>query len=148
MMDPPVLAGVRLPHFSFVSQNLNSLSAYPTSRAGLARRDNILANIKHFSLNYNIICLQETHLSLPDSNTLKGFPALRSHSILYGNGDGRAGVITALSRAVTDHYMVTEPPVPVELSGHALALESLRIIRNKVAYYTQQLRIICNSCVL
>ena len=118
MMDPPALAGVRLPHFSFVSQNLNSLSAYSTSRAGLARRDNILSNIKHFSLNYNIICLQETHLTLSDSNTLKGVPALRSHTILYGNGDGRAGVITALSRAVTDHYEVTEPPVPVELCGH------------------------------
>jgi ribonuclease HI/exonuclease III len=117
MMELPALAGVRLPHFSFVSQNLNSLSAYSTSRAGLARRDNILTNITHFAHNHNILCLQESHLTLADSSALKGLPALRSHTILYGNGDGRAGVISVLSRAVTDHYAVAVPPIPVEIGG-------------------------------
>ena len=136
MMGSHELVGVILPHYSFLSQNQRSLSAYTTTRAGLARRDNILSNLEHFVRRYNIICLQETHLSASDSTTLKGQPFLHQHTVLYGNGDGTAGVITILPHSVTSLYDVAVPAVPDELAGFVLVtnLSPLDPLSNRLPF--------------
>ena len=134
MMDNQVLEGVILPHYSVLSQNQNSLSVYTTTATGRARRENIRSNLKYFAAHYNILCLQETQLHSSDSTSLKGLPFLRRHTVLYGNGDGRAGVATILPWMVTSCYDVAEPEVPAEIQGHVHITNLTPLAANRLPF--------------
>ena len=134
MMDNPVLEGVILPHFSFLSQNQNSLSVYTTSATGRARRENIRSNLAYYARQFNILCLQETQLQSSDSTSLKGLPFLRRHTVLYGNGDGRAGVVTILPALVTSCYDFSEPEVPAEIQGHVHITNLTPLAANRLPF--------------
>ena len=108
-------------YLSYVSYNVNGLSAYPTTMEGRLRQKRILDNIRALCKKYDVVCLQETKLMLLDTSFFERiFP---NYKIFYSNlRRGKAGVITIVSPTVAKTHVLRQVSLDARLSGYALAL--------------------------
>ena len=104
-----------VPFPRLATYNVNSLSQYANTPDSLARRHNIISNIKSLLKKADIICLQETRLRQNDHGALCG--ALPSCLVLHAPGpNGRAGVAIIVNQRYHDAYHVAIN-TPTQLSG-------------------------------
>ena len=129
-IPPPLSPVSALPNYSVISQNINSLSQYAITATGHARRRNIHKNIKHYSQQAQVICLQESHLRPYERSALKHI--LPNWFVQYNNEvpptttapstrTARNGVLTALSPAIISRYTPFVVPIPTDstdIAGH------------------------------
>ena len=95
-----------VPFPRIATYNVNSLSQYANTSDSLARRHNIITNIKELLKQADIVCLQETRLLPNDHGALCG--ALPSCRILHAPGVGRrAGVAVIVSLRYHEAYNIT-----------------------------------------
>jgi exonuclease III len=106
-----------------VTFNFNSLSQYNTSQAGLARRDNMISNLRALMKTTDIICGQETHLLPGEKRVLTGlFP---NWVILYNNHPNPnhsktliAGTIILISPKYHRHYYINHLDIGYDTRGY------------------------------
>jgi hypothetical protein len=127
-----------IPTPRIASFNFNSLSHYNTSLAGLARRDNMLTNLRSLMKVADIICGQETHLLPGEKRALTGlFP---NWVILYNNHPNHnssktliAGTIILISPKYHHHYFINHLDVGEYTRGYIQSAQLLpKIPNNKI----------------
>ena len=109
-MPPPpesnvLVTNTNLPAYRITTFNVNSLSAYATTRNSdtAKRHANIVNAIGHLLRTTDILALQETHLGTHDRHTLKY--NLPNHHIFYNNYKRRQrGTMLIISNKILKHY--------------------------------------------
>ena len=92
------------PRLSIASTNLNSASAYPSSRGQRKRARMILRLLAQLLSKFDIVCVQETHLATDEKHYLNRFP---SHTVFYNNKSrGIAGVAIFVKKSLLRDYQV------------------------------------------
>ena len=109
-----------IPFPRIATYNVNSLSQYANTSDSLARRHNIITNIKELLKQADIVCLQETRLLPNDHGALCG--ALPSCRVLHAPGVGRrAGVAVVVNLRYHEANIVTNitPAAQRRLEGQS-----------------------------
>ena len=98
-----------IPHYSFSTYNIHSLSAHnPDSSSNRNRRyHKILANIKQCLTTSHIVAIQESMLSPYDNIALR--EALPHHHIYYNNkASNSGGTLIIILRSILNYYSIEQ----------------------------------------